>query len=341
MQGGSGSELQHPRRNLGNRCRAQSERFIKLAKKDASRSTENLQWAEQNARQSVLHDFTDEKNWACLAHVKVLLSDSEGLSAVLDDAFTVLGRDPEQLAQLQGVDMLAVGYELLSAAFLTDPLNPDKWWDACEKKGLEDELKRFSERCMRLDFSDQRANIIFGRRLERILKSGREELFIELIHHLLAQRPSNHELWLDLGLLHEKRKEWNDAWLCYDHVQQILPHLNTRDAFRDRLTKRMDKGTWSEPSKDIRSDFLQRMQSLALTLENRIKADETIAEIEQIDSEVSIESVKINPDQVELEKLIEEKDFAAAFFLARRLVTLGEEWAEEYLVQARKDLELN
>jgi tetratricopeptide (TPR) repeat protein len=340
MQGDSGGELQHPRRNLGNRCRSQAERFIKSAKKDPSRNLENLQWAEQNARQSVLHDFTDERNWACLAHVKVLLEDKEGLTAVLDDVFTILGRDPDQLVQLEGINMLTMGYELLSAAFLADPLDPDKWWEQCKNNGAEGELEKFAIRCKRLDFSDQRANIIFGRRLERVLKSGRAELFIELVHHLLAQRPSNHELWMDLGLLHEKRKEWDEAWLCYDHVQQIRPHLDTRDAFRERLIKRLEGKAWSEPGTNIRSNFLQRMQSLASTLESKTIAAQQAQQGSTIVAEEKVEE-RINPDLVELEKLLVAKDFAAAFFFARRLLTLGEKWAQEYLDKARQGLDLS
>ena len=63
--------LQHPRRNLGIRYRTQATRFMKLAKKDVERKHENLEWAEHNARQSILYDFTDQDNWRCLAKVKV------------------------------------------------------------------------------------------------------------------------------------------------------------------------------------------------------------------------------------------------------------------------------
>lgn len=53
--------LQHPRRNLGNRYRSAAQKFAKLAKIDVDRAPENLAWAEQNARQAILHDFTDER----------------------------------------------------------------------------------------------------------------------------------------------------------------------------------------------------------------------------------------------------------------------------------------
>ena len=43
--------LQHPRRSLGNRYRSQAEKFLELSNGD----DENLSWAEQNARQSILY----------------------------------------------------------------------------------------------------------------------------------------------------------------------------------------------------------------------------------------------------------------------------------------------
>ena len=63
--------LQHPRRNLGNRYRSSAQKFASLAQKDPDRARENYAWAEQNARQAILHDFTDERNWRCLAELKV------------------------------------------------------------------------------------------------------------------------------------------------------------------------------------------------------------------------------------------------------------------------------
>mgnify|MGYP001294064582 CR=1 FL=1 len=99
----SASILQHPRRNLGSRHRSQADRFVKLSRKDPDRQDENLAWAEQNAQQSILHDFTDERNWRCLAEIKELRKDGSGLEMVLEDLFVVLGRDPNQLNQLKGV----------------------------------------------------------------------------------------------------------------------------------------------------------------------------------------------------------------------------------------------
>ena len=96
------AKLQHPRRSLGNRHRSQAEKFLSLSKTDSS----NLLWAEQSARQAVLHDFTNPDNWRILVRIKLNVGDHAGIHAVLNDLFTVLGRDPVYLTQLEGVDML-------------------------------------------------------------------------------------------------------------------------------------------------------------------------------------------------------------------------------------------
>lgn len=323
----SAGNLQHPRRNLGNRHRSQAKKFVKLAQKDPENSEQNLGWAEQNAQQSILHDFTDENNWRCLAEIKHLRNDGNGLEMVLEDLFVVLGRDPNQLNQLKDVDHLKVGLELLEAAFMTDSLDPDKWFKSISSTGLND----FAERCKRLDFTDQRTNIIYGRRLEKIRGSGNEEMFIELVQYLLAHRPSNHELWLELGRLHEKRSEIDQAWLCYDHVQQIKPTTNVRDMFLDRLKGAMDgeeKTPWSGPSLETRNDFLQKMTKLSQTIS-------TVSTDIIIQPEV-IEEVEDEPQLRKLKSLIESGDSAEAFFMARSLLTSGEDWAKEWMEKAQE-----
>ncbi len=319
----SASVLQHPRRNLGSRHRSQADRFVKLAKKDPERSDANLAWAEQNAQQAVLYDFTDERNWRCLAEIKHMRKDALGLSLVLEDLFVVLGRDPNQLNQLKNIDHLELGLELLEAAFLTDSLEPEKWFDSLDDSGLES----FSVRCRGLDFSDQRANIVYGRRLERIRNAGHEELFIELVHHLLAHRPANHELWMELGRLHERRNEIDQAWLCYDHVQQIRPTELVRDLFLDRLKRAMDgedSVPWSGPSLETRADFLDRMQNLSQTVST------VPVEIEE-----TSEEGPVNSELKRLEDLLDAGEAAEAFFLARSLFTSGEDWAEEWMNKAQ------
>jgi tetratricopeptide (TPR) repeat protein len=321
----SASKLQHPRRNLGSRHRAQADRFVKLSKKDSERAAENLAWAEQNAQQAVLYDFTDERNWRCLAEIKKMRMDGEGLALVLEDLFIVLGRDPNQLSQIRGVNHLEVGLELLEAAFITDSLEPETWFERLDEKGLED----FVVRCRGLDFTDQRANIVYGRRLERIRGAGHEEMFIVLVHHLLAHRPANHELWMELGRLHERRNEIDQAWLCYDHVQQIRPTEPVRDLFLDRLKRAMDgeeSVPWSGPSLQTRSDFLDRMQNLSQNVSN--------VPIE----ELSVPEEIVNNELTRLENLLQAGEAAEAFFLARSLFTSGEEWAQEWMERAQSML---
>jgi len=324
MQNSAGT-LQHPRRNLGNRHRSQASKFIKLAKKVPENAEQNLAWAEQNAQQSILHDFTDERNWRCLAEIKELRKDGSGLEMVLEDLFVVLGRDPNQLNQLKGVDHLQVGLELLEAAFITDSLDPEKWFESMDESRLEE----FSERCKRLDFTDQRTNIIYGRRLEKIRGAGNEALFIDLVQYLLAHRPSNHELWLELGRLHERRNEVDQAWLCYDHVQQIKPTTNVRDLFLERLKGAMDGDEqipWSGPSLDTRSDFLDRMQKLTQSIQS-IPVESNNNQSTKLDEE--------DPQMTKLRSLLEAGDSAEAFFMARSLVTSGEDWAREWMTKAQ------
>ena len=332
MSQDSGDLLQHPRRNLGNRYRSQSEKFVGLANRDRSRFDDNMSWAEQNARQAILHDFTDERNWRCLADIKVILGDGDGLCAVLEDVFSVLGRDSENIDQLKGIDFLKLGLELLEAAFSRDPLEPDVWWSNLAKNdSLSENIGEFVSRCKRLDFTDQRANIIFGRRIERLRDSGHTEIFIELSKHLLANRPNNHELWMELGRLHERRGEVDEAWMCYDHVQNIREHLTPRDEFLSRLTGKMDglaDKPWSQPTVEKRDQFLQQMLELSQRVSKPSEVQEKNSkEIEELSSQ--------HPDLQRLQDLINNEDYSEAFFLARRLLSQGEDWAEEWLNRAK------
>ena len=280
------------------------------------------------ALQAILYDFTDERNWQTLAHIKKMLGDGEGLGRVLDDVFTILGRDPENLQQLHGLDMLEFGIELLAATITADPLDADAWWNA---NSADDDLNEFEQRMFRLDLSDPRANVIFGRRLERVRAGGDEERFIRLVRRLLAHRPVNHEAWGELGRLHERRDEYDEAWFCYDQAQTHFPQIPLRDKFRDRMTQAMDRAgqKWSAPDQDAREQFLTKMQSLALKV--RIPT-----ELPPTESE---EGTAVNEDELELERLLDTGEVAAAFFLARRLVTRGESWANEWLERANSLLQ--
>ena len=340
MRQSAHDDLQHPRRNLGNRYRTQAQKFVRLAKADPERKESNMQWAEQNARQALLHDFTDERNWRCLADIKLQIKDNEGLGIVLEDVFTVLGRDTEQFEKLKDLNYLEYGLELLEAAFQRDPLTPENWWQALVERGGGDdesdavliEIAEFADRCRDLDFRDQRANIVYGRRIEHLRLQGFEDLFIELSRHLLAHRPANHELWMQLGRLHERREEIDSAWSCYDHVQTLMPHLVVRDEFLNRLTERMDGGEktpWSGPKLEHRTAFLEQMEQLNQRVRQEI-AESVVIESEDEEKEV------IHSDETKLNSLIESNNISEAFFLARRLVASGEEWAEVYLETCRE-----
>ena len=243
----------------------------------------------------------------------------------MEDLFVVLGRDPNQLSQIRGINHLDLGLELLEAAFITDSLEPQAWFERLNEGELDD----FAIRCRGLDFTDQRANIIYGRRLERIRAAGHEDMFIELVHHLLAHRPANHELWMELGRLHERRNEIDQAWLCYDHVQQIRPTEPVRDLFLERLKRAMDGEDsipWSGPSLQTRSDFLDRMQNLSQNVSS-VLIEESLEPEEVADTEL-----------IRLDNLLQAGEAAEAFFLARSLFTSGEEWAQEWMERAQSML---
>ena len=328
------ARLQHPRRHLGDRHLAQARKFLKLADRDPERAQGNLDWAEQHARQALLYDFTQADAWRLLIDLKHRVDDEAGVHAVLEDLFTVLGRDPERAAQLRGVSLLPVAAELLEAALLKDPLNADAWWTRLTAEEHADEaLLEFASRCRRLDFTDARASVIFARRLIRV-RTRNEDLFVELSTHLLAHRPQHHELWLDLGRLHETRERYNEAWLCYDHVQTLRPHMDVRDRFQARLNAGLEGETgtpWSPPDVDTRQRFL----SAIMDLRTRIAPV-----VEQAPAPpVEVEEEVRDPVQANIEALLAQGEHAEAFFLARRALASGEAWAQDLLEQARAGME--
>ena len=306
-----GSSLQHPRRSLGNRHRSQAEKFLKLSNDDKS----NLSWAEQSARQAVLHDFTHPDNWRTLLTIKLQIGDHLGARAVLDDLFLILGRDPELLSQLDGVNLGKTGASLLEGALSVDPLDPDDWWDLTTQEGG---VEAFCERIRNLDFTDQRANILFSRRMERLLDAGHENEYLELTRKLLAQSPANHEAWDKMGKLHERRGEFDQAWLCYDQAQSNSNNLNSRDDFKVRMESLIDgkgKLAWEAPDISDRLDFLNRMQVLARPT------------AELIPEETQDENTELA--ELDYAKQLFEKDrLSEAFFIARRLAAEGDSEAK-------------
>ena len=196
--------LQHPRRSLGNRHRSQAEKFLSLAESEL----QNLEWAEQSARQAVLHDYTNPENWRVLVQVKLEAGDEPGIRAVLNELFTILGRDPEALAQLDEVSMSQSGSPILEASLMADPLDPDEWWASTSQSDVT--LGDFIERVKNLDLTDQRANVLFSRRLERVRDSGMEEQYLEL-SKIFAQ---HHQQYFQV-LLHQclhLKLHWLLSW---------------------------------------------------------------------------------------------------------------------------------
>ena len=310
--------LQHPRRSLGDRHRSQSEKYVSLALDangvvDPDRSV-NLEWGEQSARQAVLYDFTNPENWKNLVRVKVLLGDTIGIRSALEDLFAVLGRKPEHLIQLDGIDFLTSGALLLDASLDADPLDPDHWWKLVSVS--ESLLADFLDRAGKLDLRDRRANVLFSRRIERIRDSGDEEQFLKLSRLILAQRPSNHEAWTSLGRMHERRMEYSDAWLCYDQAQVCFPSNPVRDDFKRRMENEIDgveKTAWTSPGVKQRVDFLRKMEDMATP---------EYTELNEVEESVD------DPLQ-EVQELIDSGRISEAFFMSRRMATQGVEGALE------------
>lgn len=328
----SGADLQHPRKSLGDRHRAQAEKFLRNAEKDQNKRIQCLNWAEQSSRQSVLYDFTNDDNWRLLIQIKVLIGDKPGIHAVIEDLFLILGRDPERLRTLHEVDLLNHGIDLVNAAFEVDPLDPELWYNNVASDEIR--FKEFSERIKRLDLRDPRTNIVFGRRIERLYTAGRHDEFIPLARRIVAQRPQNHEAWIGLGRLHERREEYDEAWLCYDLAQTHFPSRPVRDEYRERMDARLDgkRKSWKIPDISTREIFLTRMESLAIPESSK-----------EISPEIENENVEPNDgeesEQARLERMLAEGEIQAALFFARRLVTSGEEWAQPYYDSAMEQLQ--
>jgi len=303
-------KLQHPRRSLGNRHRSQADKFLKITK-----NSENLNWAEQSAKQAVLYDFTNPENWIILVKIKILKGDLDGIRAVLQELFTILGRDPDLLSQLKNIDLTKNGMDLLNAGLKIDPLDPDKW--AKNVLGNEDETLKFKKRMEILDLRDARANILFSRRIERLRDFGNEELFIYLSRIILAQRPTNHETWTELGKLHERRGEYDDAWFCYDQAQTYFPTLKVRDRYKERMEAKMDGRAdipWKEPRVNNRVDFLKKMENMATPVNYTTNME--------LENEKEIIS---NDDYQKIANFREQGNLSGAFFLARQLAAEGDE----------------
>ena len=85
---------------------------------------------------------------------------------------------------------------------------------------------------------------------------------------------------------------------------------------------------WTKPPISKREEFLSQMVALA----SRVSIQETTEVVEEISDD------NFSKDEQNLIRLINQKDYSEAFFIARRLVAEGEDWALEYLNEARLGL---
>ena len=255
--------------------------------------------------------------------VKLQASDESGIRAVLVELFSVLGRDSESLKQLDGVDMIDMGSQILEASLVADPLDSETWWE--KTNDSEGGVESFCERVRTLDLRDIRSSVLFSRRLERLRDSGHEDEFLELSKLVLAHRPNNHETWSELGRMHERRGEFDNAWMCYDQAQIHFQDIPARDRFIERMESKMDEvgfESWNTPSVDSRVEFLQRMQNLA-------SQSSTLPIVEEEKRVIG------EPPLFEVDALLQENRLTEAFFLARGMAAEGVEGALDKVEEIR------
>ena len=161
---------------------------------------------------------------------------------------------------------------------------------------------------------------MFGRRIEKLFDNGRHDEFIPMARRIVAQRPQNHEAWMGLGRLHERRNEYDDAWFCYDQAQTHFPSKPVRDEYRNRMDARLDgqKIPWSPPDISSRTIFLNRMYNLS-------KPEEIHDKVDIVEEDLPI----VNDEDI-LKQLLDNGEFQSALFLSRRLIANGDDWAQKY-----------
>ena len=99
-----------------------------------------------------------------------------------------------------------------------------------------------------------------------------------------------------------------------------------------RLTARMDgdgEKVWSRPPVAKRQEFLAQMVDLASRVSTPKPKDRKAVE----------GATESNVAQEKLQLLLAQGDYSEAFFVARRLVAEGEDWAIEYMDKARIGLD--
>ena len=128
-------------------------------------------------------------------------------------------------------------------------------------------------------------------------------------------------------MLYERRKEYDEAWHCYDQANVVYPRSSARDGFRERMESRVG-GTpdkpWREPSITDRSQFLSRLGRLS---RKQAHDDERPPDDEE------------NLEVSHLEELRQQGRNTEAFFLARNMAAQGVEGAEELVKEILSDLD--
>lgn len=313
-----------PRKSLGDRNRSQANKFYNLSEVDSNQKIENLQWAEQSARQAILYDYTNYKNWEILLIMKNELGDESGIYSLLEDLLSVLGKDGDLIAQLKNINIFPSCFDLFYSIIKREPLDADVWWAKIELNGFD--LDSFVSRCKVMDFRDRRSNVIFGRRLERIRKHGLNDVFSELMPYLLAHRPDNYELWTELGKHHESLKDYKNALMCYDQVLQFNPKDKNKQRLSEILNIKYKGLSLMMPNKNEIQSFHLRLEKLT----NSIRNNEEIEIIE--------ESKELSQLEFKLKSLLDSRDYQEIFFISRSLISEGEDWAKKYFEIAKEEL---
>ena len=126
--------------------------------------------------------------------------------------------------------------------------------------------------------------------------------------------------------MHERRKEYSDAWLCYDQAQICFPSTTVRDEFKSRMEAELDgkgKRKWKSPGIGQRVDFLRKMEDMATPDSAYVDLGEDVDE---------------DPIR-EVEELVNEGRLSEAFFMTRRMAAQGIEGALEINQELRKKME--
>ena len=310
-----GNKFFMPKKSLGDRHRAQAHKFFNLSLQDRGNRLESLEWAEQSARQAILYDYTNFQNWELLLKIKLELSDESGIYALLEDLLSVLGKDADFITQLKEINILPSCNDLFYSILKREPLDADVWWEGI--KSGEYDLVDFTERCEKMDFRDRRSNIIFGRRLERLRKNDHDEVFSSLMPYLLAHRPDNFELWIELGKHYETLEDYKNALMCYDQVLEFLPTDENKSRLFKIINNKFKNYNNILPNKKEVMSFQKRLEKLASSIG-------TIENFE-VDDEAQIDDLELK-----LISMIDAGNLQECFFMARSLISQGEIWAKKY-----------